>query len=82
MVQSIEKMLRRPQLEEALGIGRSAIYERLAHDPAFPRPVRLGAGRAVGWLESEIIAWQKKRIAERDKPAAPPKRRRAARKAS
>jgi prophage regulatory protein len=80
MLQAIEKILRRSQLESVLNIKRSAIYERLANDPAFPKPVRLGEGRAVGWLESEIIAWQQKRKAERDRPMAPPKKRRAQRR--
>jgi prophage regulatory protein len=35
-------------------------------DGRFPKPIPLGE-RSVGWIESEIIAWQKARIAERDK---------------
>jgi prophage regulatory protein len=69
--------LRRPKVEEMTGLKRSSIYEYMAAG-TFPKPVRLGP-RAVGWLEPEIIAWQKSRIAERDKPKAPPKRRRAKR---
>jgi prophage regulatory protein len=75
----LQTILRRSDLEKALKLKRSAIYERLDNDPSFPKPIRLGEGRAVGWIESEVIAWQKQRIAERDKPAAP-KRRRAARR--
>jgi prophage regulatory protein len=36
-----------------------------ATPPEFPKPVRLGPN-AVGWLKSEIEAWQQARIAERD----------------
>jgi predicted DNA-binding transcriptional regulator AlpA len=43
----------------------------------FPKPIKL-EGKAVGWLEPEIIAWQKKRKAERDNPPATRKRRRRA----
>jgi prophage regulatory protein len=32
----------------------------------FPKPIRLGV-RSVGWLETEITAWQRARVAERDK---------------
>jgi prophage regulatory protein len=79
MLQTLQTILRRSQLEAVLNIKRSAIYERLANDPAFPKPVRLGEGRAVGWIESEVIAWQQKCIAQRDKPSAP-KRKRTARR--
>jgi prophage regulatory protein len=72
--------LRRPAVEEMTGLNRSSIYEYMAKG-TFPKPIRLGP-RAVGWLEPEIIAWQKQRIAERDKPAMPPKRRRAAKRKS
>jgi prophage regulatory protein len=75
----LETTLRRPDVERATGLTRSSIYERMATG-TFPKPIRLGEGRAVGWLQSEIIAWQQKRKAERDKPAAPPKRRRASKR--
>lgn len=44
--------------------------KRLASDPAyahigFPKPVRIG-DNGVAWVEDEIEAWQKARIAERD----------------
>ena len=39
----------------------------------FPKRVRLGPHRSsrVGWLESEIAAWQKVRLEKRDDGAAP-----------
>jgi len=51
----IPKILRRTQLEELLGLSRSAIYQMMA-DGEFPRPVKLGR-RAVGWPEHEVQAW-------------------------
>ena len=51
----IPKILRRAQLEERLGLSRSAIYQMMA-DGEFPRPIKLGR-RAVGWPENEIQAW-------------------------
>jgi prophage regulatory protein len=39
---------------------------RLEAAGRFPRRVRLGANGRVAWLESEIEAWIKARIAERD----------------
>ena len=46
---------------------KSAIYAGI-RDGSFPKPIKLGTGPhcAVGWLESEITAWLKARIAERD----------------
>ncbi len=43
-------------------LSRSTIY-RLVSDGTFPKPIALGA--RVAWLESEIVAWQEARIAER-----------------
>jgi prophage regulatory protein len=60
-----EKFLRRPEVEKITGLPRSSIYERMAAGH-FPKSVPLG-GRSVAWLEAEIIVWQKKRIADRDR---------------
>lgn len=55
------RILRLGRLCEKIGLGRSAIYDRLdpaspRHDPSFPKPVNLGS-RAVGFIESEVDAW-------------------------
>lgn len=71
-VEIMHKILRRDQVEQVTGLPRSSIYERMAAG-TFPRPIPLG-GRSVGWLEAEIIEWQKARIAERDLIAAEPRR--------
>jgi len=63
----LRRILRLPEVEAATGKKRSAIYDGIA-DGTFPKPVPLGE-RAVGWIESEILAWQEARIAERDKRA-------------
>ena len=47
------KILRRKQLEARLGLSRSTIYAKVATGE-LPPPIRLGNGRAVGWIESEI----------------------------
>jgi prophage regulatory protein len=56
------RLLRRREVQTLTGLGRSTIYDRMAHDQ-FPRPVRLGA-RSVAWLASEIDAWINARIVE------------------
>lgn len=57
-------ILRRRQVEQRVGLKRSTIYELLAAND-FPRPVRLGA-RSVGWVEAEISAWLRDRVAARE----------------
>lgn len=66
--QSLERFLRRPDVEIATGLSRSTIYDKMAVGE-FPKPVPLSGG-AVGWLESEIAVWQQARIAERNAKAA------------
>lgn len=63
------RILRLGQLCEKIGLGRSAIYDRLdphspRHDPNFPKPVNLGS-RAVGFVEAEVDAWLGDRIKSR-----------------
>lgn len=63
-----EKFLRRRDVCAATGLPVSTLYA-LMQRGAFPRPVRTSPGR-VGWLQSEISAWQQARISERDEVAA------------
>jgi prophage regulatory protein len=57
----IEPILRRPRVEEAIGLSRSTIYLRVSQG-LFTRPVSLGP-RAVGWPASEVAAIIAARIA-------------------
>ena len=54
-------ILRRRQVEKRTGLTRSPLYARVK-EGSFPRPVRLGNGRAVGWIESEIDMWLAEQI--------------------
>jgi len=61
----LEKFIRPRQVQEAMGWSRSTLYEKISRG-LFPRPIKLDAcGRAVGWPEREIAAYQKGRIAAR-----------------
>ena len=63
--QSNHIILRRKQVEARTGLSRSTIYARIAENK-FPHPISLGSSRgAVGWVEAEIDAWIKERIASR-----------------
>lgn len=55
-IQNSLSILRRKQVEARVGLSRSPIYARIKAG-TFPKPVRLGDGRAVGWVEGEIDAW-------------------------
>lgn len=58
-------ILRRKQVESRTGLSRSTIYLRI-QEGTFPKPIKLGGSRAVGWLENEITAWLAEHIAIRD----------------
>jgi predicted DNA-binding transcriptional regulator AlpA len=32
----------------------------------FPKPIKIGEGRAVAWIEEEVCAWQQEQIRQRD----------------
>lgn len=66
--QNTLNILRRKQVESRTGLSRSTIYARIA-EGSFPRPIDLGGGRAVGWLEAEINAWLQARIESSRKSA-------------
>jgi len=57
-------ILRRKQVENRVGLSRSHIYARIK-EGTFPKQVRLGGKRAVGWVETEIDAWVAARVEER-----------------
>ncbi len=54
-------ILRRRQVEKRVGLTRSPIYARIKNG-TFPKPIHLGNGRAVGWIEAEIDAWLDEQI--------------------
>lgn len=58
------RILKRAEVEARVALSSSAIYEAIQQG-RFPRPVKI-ARKAVGWIESEIDSWIKKRIVERD----------------
>jgi prophage regulatory protein len=57
----IPKFIRLPRVKELCAYSRSSIYLQIAQGK-FPRPVDLGGGRAVAWLESEIVGWINARV--------------------
>jgi prophage regulatory protein len=57
-------ILRCAEVMRRTGKPKSSIYEDMSSG-IFPLPIPIGK-KAVGWIESEIAAWQKERIAQRD----------------
>jgi len=60
-------ILRRRELECRLGLSRSTIYDKInpaspRYDATFPKPIKLGIGSAVGWIEGEIDDWLRKQM--------------------
>lgn len=54
-MQTVDRMLRREEVEQRTGMSRSTIY-RLMREGDFPLPHRIGQ-RAVRWRESELETW-------------------------
>jgi prophage regulatory protein len=68
MSDQLTKFLRLRDVEAVTGLRKSAIYEKIGIGK-FPKPVPLGdaPNSPVGWIETEVAAWQQARIAERDR---------------
>jgi predicted DNA-binding transcriptional regulator AlpA len=57
-----DRIVGRAGLPKFLGLDRAAI-NRAIRAGEFPEPVVIGdAGRVLGWLESDLIAWQRGRL--------------------
>jgi prophage regulatory protein len=62
----LHRIVRRRGLPQYVGLQKSQIDE-LVRKGEFPRPIPLSdTGRAVGWIEDELAAWQQQRLAKRD----------------
>jgi prophage regulatory protein len=68
MQRNDERLLRLPRVIDRTGLPRSAIYDAIERGE-FPKPVRISV-RAVAWVESEIEAWLRRKIDERERGGA------------
>jgi predicted DNA-binding transcriptional regulator AlpA len=67
------KLVRLPRALEIIGLKRSQFYAKVAQG-IIPKPVKIDPqGKAVSWLEDELLALQDRAIAARDEAAAPAK---------
>ena len=56
----VERLIRRPEVTQRTGLGKSSIYEKIS-DGEFPPPIKLGK-RTVAWREHDIDQWIEQRI--------------------
>jgi prophage regulatory protein len=64
--QRLNRFIRAAELPLYVGLRRTQIAE-LIKCGLFPKPIPLSdTGRAVAWLEADIVAWQASRLAKRD----------------
>lgn len=56
-----QRLIRLPQVKQMVGLGTTAIYERIKQG-SFPKPIKLG--RMSMWVESEVQEWIAERIYE------------------
>lgn len=62
MTQQSRRFLRLPDVKQAVGFGRTSIYEKIKSGE-FPAPYSLSNnGRAVAWASDEIDSWIESRI--------------------
>ena len=67
MAERLNRIIRKKDLPNFVGLQRTQI-ELLIERGEFPKPVPLSdSGRAIGWLEHEVWAWQQSRLVKRDK---------------
>jgi prophage regulatory protein len=66
MERQLRRVHRRKALEAFTGLKPTAL-DNLIASGEFPKPIPLSdGGRAVAWLEDDLIAWQDGRIAARN----------------
>lgn len=63
---TLNRMYRFSDLSQFVGLRRTQI-KALVKEGKFPKPIQVSdGGRAVAWLEADLIAWQHARIGERN----------------
>jgi prophage regulatory protein len=66
MPERLHRIVRRRDLPSFVGLQRTQIDELIKRGQ-FPKPISLSdSGRAIGWVEDEVAAWQRHRLVKRD----------------
>lgn len=53
----LDRFLRRPEVEQAIGMTKSMLYKMMAAGQ-FPKPIKIGRGSV--WSSVEVAEWQKR----------------------
>jgi prophage regulatory protein len=62
----LQRIIRRRNLHAFVGLGRTQLDQMIKRGE-FPAAIKLNdGGRAVGWLEGEVLEWQRQRMSKRD----------------
>ena len=56
------RFIRKKEVMSRTGLTSSSIYDLMARD-LFPKSIKLAGGKAVAWLESDILQWQQQCLA-------------------
>ena len=65
----LQRIIRRRNLHAFVGLGRTQLDQMIKRGE-FPAAIKLNdSGRAVGWLEGEVLDWQRRRLSKRDDQA-------------
>ncbi|MCE3238974.1 MAG: transcriptional regulator [Gammaproteobacteria bacterium] len=56
----MDRILRIKEVERVTGYSRATIYRKM-NEKELPSSIKLGGGRAIGWLQSEIERWLESR---------------------
>jgi predicted DNA-binding transcriptional regulator AlpA len=65
-VERLQRIIREGDLPQYVGLRRTQIAALIAAGE-FPAPMKLSdTGRAKGWLEADLLVWQRQRLAKRD----------------
>lgn len=54
-------ILRLPEVKRRTGLSTSTIY-RMMREGTFPKPIKIGRLRSVGWIDSEVSQFISQRI--------------------
>jgi len=70
MAHGERKLARLPRALEITGLKRSAFYDKVS-EGIIPKPIKIDPnGRAVAWIEDELLAIQDRAIAAREQTLA------------
>ena len=56
------RFIRKKEVMSRTGLSSTGIYDLMARN-LFPKSIKLAGGKAVAWLESDVVQWQQQCLA-------------------